>query len=217
MDFLDRGDAGRRLAAHLLELRGQDAVVYGLPRGGVVVGYEVSRALAVPLDVIVVRKLGVPHQPELAMGAIGEDGALVVNPGVLRAEGLTEETLWEIQAREQIELDRRVALLRAGGQAISPAGRIAVIVDDGIATGATAVAACRVVRARGARTVVLAVPVAAPRCRSGLASVADSVVCLVEPRRFRGVGASYVDFGQAADEVVVELLARRRAELDPQA
>ncbi len=183
MRFIDRTDAGRRLAARLLGLRGKDGVVYGLPRGGVVVGYEIAHLLAMPLDVVVVRKLGVPGEPELAMGAIGEDDTVVVNTEVLRARDLSEETLWQVQARERVELERRLVRLRAGRPAVPPSGRLAVVVDDGVATGATAVAACRVVRERGAARVVLAVPVAPLQCRRDLDSVADDVICLVERRR----------------------------------
>ncbi|MFN8079945.1 MAG: phosphoribosyltransferase family protein [Kineosporiaceae bacterium] len=217
MTFSDRVDAGRRLAERLQWLRGEDVVVLGLPRGGVVVAYEVAAALDAPLDVIVVRKLGVPWQPELAMGAIGEGGVRVVNQRVVREMGASTEVLQTTEVVECEALSRRLAMVRADHPRVSILGRLAVIVDDGIATGATAVAACQVARAQGARRVVLATPVAPRHRRSELLAVADSVVCVDEPRELASVGSAYEDFGVTYDETVLELLARRRADLEASA
>src|SRR4051812_19037740 len=155
--FADRRDAGRRLAQRLTHLRGADVVVLGVPRGGVPVASEVSAGLGAPLDVVVVRKLGVPFQPELAMGAIGQGGVLVLNEDVLAFSGVDRNRLADIEERERAELDRRVQ--RFGGRSEVPlTGRTALVVDDGSATGATARAACAVARAQGSTRVVLAVP-----------------------------------------------------------
>ena len=162
MVFADRVDAGRRLAARLGHLRGEPVVVLGLPRGGVPVAFEVAAALGAPLDVIVVRKLGVPFQPELGMGAIGEDGARIINDEIVRLAGVTDRQLAEVESRERAELERRALRFRGDRPRVPLEGRIAVVVDDGIATGSTARAACQVARAHGAARVVLAVPVAPP-------------------------------------------------------
>jgi putative phosphoribosyl transferase len=204
--FVDRRDAGRRLGTVLGHLRGPDVVVLGLPRGGVPVAFEVARALAAPVDVIVVRKLGVPFQPELAMGAIGEGGARIIDLDVMRQSGVTESALAAVERRERRELDRRVERYRGDRPAVSLSERTAVIVDDGIATGSTARAACQVARARGARRVVLAVPVAAPRSVAALSDVADEVVAFKRPASFFAIGEWYQDFSQTPDEEVVALL-----------
>ena len=168
MVFADRDDAGRRLAARLGHLRGEPVVVLGLPRGGVPVAFQVAQALGAPLDVIVVRKLGVPIQPELGMGAVGEDGVRVINPTVALAA---------VQAREQAAVDARAARRRARWPRQPLAGQVAVVVDDGIATGATARAACQIARAHGAARVVLAVPVAPPGWQANIGADADELVC----------------------------------------
>jgi putative phosphoribosyl transferase len=206
--FLDRSDAGRRLGERLEKFRGQDVVVLGLPRGGVPVAAEVARALAAPLDVVVVRKLGVPFQPELAMGAVGEGGVLVVNERVVALSGATPDELAQIEQRERTELDDRVRRFRGDRPRISLAGRTAVLVDDGIATGSTARAACDVARALGATRVVLAVPVAARDTLRQLAADVDELICLEAPRDFAAVGQFYADFRATRDEEVVELLYR---------
>jgi putative phosphoribosyl transferase len=215
MDFRNRVDAGRRLADALTHLRNSDVVVLGLPRGGVPVAAEVARALVAPLDVIVVRKVGVPWQPELAMGAIGEDGADVVDSVVVRRARVKPEELREGQARARVEVQRRVRALRGDRTRVELAGRTAVVVDDGIATGSTARAACRVARAQGAARVVLAVPVGSQQAVAALGDVADAVVCLVCPARFGAVGHFYDDFTPTTDHEVAVLLdeaaALRRA------
>ncbi|MEO7007306.1 MAG: phosphoribosyltransferase [Terrimesophilobacter sp.] len=222
MLFADRADAGRQLAVHLEHLRGRDLVVLALPRGGVPVAYEVARALDAPLDVVVIRKLGAPFNSEFAIGAIGE-GVRVVDEAALRQFGITERQLADIEAREQAELQRRIQRFRGslGSTAESVntenpntgrldlAGRVGVIVDDGIATGSTALAACRVVRALGASEVVLAVPVAPPGWTDRFGEAADEYVCLHTPRGFFAVGQWYNDFTQTTDDEVITLLAAR--------
>lgn len=206
MTFVDRADAGRRLADLLLDLRRQDVVVLGLPRGGVVVAAEVARALAAPLDVIVIRKLGVPIQPELAMGAIGEDGVRIVADDVVRRAGVTPDQLAAVEAQARTELDRQAELFRRDRARVSVVGRTALLVDDGIATGSSAVAACRVARAHGAARVVLAVPVGSPDAVAALSSVADEVRCLHTPAWLGAIGQFYRNFSQTSDGQVVDLL-----------
>jgi len=207
--FRDRVEAGQLLAELLKErLADDDVVVLGLPRGGVPVAFEVARALDAPLDVIVVRKLGVPFQPELAMGAIGEAGVRVLNLDVLSMAGVDDAELTAVEDRERAELERRAARFRQGRPMTSLVGRTAVVVDDGIATGSTARAACQVARAHGAARIHLAVPVAPRSSLASLAEVADEVVCLELPEPFIAVGQFYRDFSQTTDEEVVALLAR---------
>ncbi len=203
--FEDRTDAGRRLATRLEHLRGRDVVVLGLPRGGVPVAFEVAEALEAPLDVIVVRKLGVPYQPEVAMGAIGEDGARVLDEDLVERAGISADQVRAVERREREELRRRVHLLRTGRARVDVSGRTAVVVDDGIATGSTARVACRVARHLGAARVVLAVPVA-PADTLATFTEADEVVCLETPRHFMAVGAHYRDFAPTSDQEVARLL-----------
>ena len=188
----------------------------GLPRGGVPVAFEVAEALGVPLDVILVRKLGVPFQPELAMGAIGEDGVRIVNRTVVRDAGVSVADFAEVEARERVELARRAKQFRGDRERLPLAGRTALIVDDGIATGSTARAACEVAREHGADRVILAAPIASPRTMEGLRAVADDVIVLAGPTDFYGVGQFYDDFRQTTDHEVVNLMARARARVaDP--
>ncbi|MDP9334514.1 MAG: phosphoribosyltransferase [Actinomycetota bacterium] len=211
MRFQDRSDAGRRLAAHLSELselRREELVVLGLPRGGVVVAYEVATALGVPLDVILVRKLGVPFQPELAMGAIGEDGAHVVDDAVAREVHVSASDLAAVEGRERDELARRVRRFRDGREPVSLVGRTALIVDDGVATGSTARAACQVARARGAARVIVATPLASPGAVARLGRDADEVIALERPECLRAIGEFYDDFSQTSDAEVMEILDR---------
>ncbi|MET9856512.1 phosphoribosyltransferase [Streptomyces sp. NPDC006450] len=208
MMFTDRVDAGQRLAEALRHLEAEDPVVLGLPRGGVPVAFQVARALDAPLDVIVVRKLGVPHHRELGFGAIGEGGVRVISEDIVRLSRVAQEDLAAVEHAEEAELARQGRRFRADRPRVALDGRSVIVVDDGIATGATAVAACQVVRAMGAARVVLAVPVAPPDAVARLRTEADDVVCLSTPRAFRAVGEWYQDFSQTPDEEVVALLAR---------
>ena len=206
MPFLNRADAGQQLAALLEHLRSSDVVVVGLPRGGVPVAFEVARALRAPLDVIVVRKLSVPCQPELAMGAIGESGARIVDERVVRAAGITTEEFAVVEARESAQLESRVARFRGQRAPVELRGRTVVVVDDGIATGSTARAACQVARVQGAARVVLAAPVAPVQSLAMLRRNADEVVCVETPSSFFAIGQFYDDFSPTKDSEVVNLL-----------
>ncbi|MGW4378317.1 phosphoribosyltransferase family protein [Kitasatospora sp. NPDC004531] len=208
MYFTDRTDAGRRLAAALAKTPETDPVVVALPRGGVPVAVEVAAALGAPLDVCVIRKVGVPGQPEVAMGAVGEDGARVVNQTVVDAAGVTPEQFAAVEAHERAELARRAAAYREGRTPEPLAGRTVLVVDDGVATGSTALAACRLVRARGAARVVLAVPVAPDDWTSRLAGAADAFVAVHTPASFFAVGEFYRDFRQVEDAEVLDALER---------
>lgn len=211
MQFIDRADAGRRLATRLRHLRSADPVVLGLPRGGVPVAYEVALALHAPLDIAVVRKLGVPFHRELGFGAIGEGGARVVSEDIVRMTHVGRDDLERVERQEEAELARQAHRFRAGRHRVGLAGRTVIVVDDGVATGATALAACQVVRSQGAARVVVAVPVAAPDALEILRFEADEVVCPNAPRFFCAVGEWYGDFSQTADEEVSALLARAAA------
>lgn len=208
MIFTDRVDAGRRLAERLMPLAEEKPVVLGLPRGGVPVAFEVARALNAPLDVIIVRKLGVPFHRELGFGAIGEGGVRVVHEAIIRMSRADEEEIAEVERAEQAELTRQARRFRGDRPRIPVEGRTAIIVDDGIATGATARAACRVARAQGAARSVLAVPVAPPDAVASLREDADEVVCLSAPPDFSAVGEWYEDFSQTGDAEVMDLLTR---------
>lgn len=208
--FADRADAGRRLAGVLGHLRGRPLVVLGLPRGGVPVAFEVARALAAPLDVIVVRKLGVPFQPELGMGAIGEGGVRIVNREIVEMAGVSDRALAEVESRERAELERRASRYRGDRAPVPIAGRTVVVVDDGIATGSTARAACQVARARGAARVVLAVPVAPRGWADRISGDADECVSVEAPEAFFAIGEFYADFAQVSDGEVSACLERAR-------
>jgi putative phosphoribosyl transferase len=204
--FQDRRDAGRQLA-RALETRGyRGPVVFGLPRGGVPVAFEVARRLEAPLDVFVVRKLGAPFQPELAMGAIASGGTLVRNEEVLRMLGDSEEALSRVERKERTELERRERLYRGDRPAVSVRGREVLVVDDGLATGSTMKAAVLALRQAGAARVVVAVPVGPPDTCRELGELADEVVCLQRPSRFMAVGQWYEEFGQTTDAEVQQLL-----------
>ena len=210
--FADRIDAGQQLARELERLCIEDPVILGLPRGGVPVAFEVARVLAAPLDVIVVRKLGVPSQPELAIGAIGENDVQVLNRNIIALAGVSQEELGAVQARERSLLEARVACLRPGGARTDLAGRTVVIVDDGIATGSTARAACRVARQLGAAKIIVAVPVAPAKTLKNFAE-ADALACVSAPESFSAVGAHYRDFTATTDDEVMVLLDLARRNL----
>ncbi|MFD7576600.1 phosphoribosyltransferase, partial [Streptomyces sp. NPDC059810] len=215
MFFSDRTDAGRQLAARLGHLKGHDVVVLGLPRGGVPVAAEVADALDAPLDICLVRKLGVPQQPELAMGALGEGGVRVVNERVLHEAGVGARDLAAVEEREHLVLDQRARRYRGSRPSVPLEGRTVLVVDDGLATGATALAACRVVRARGAARIVLAVPVAPRGWTARLGGEADETVCVYAPEVFSAIGQFYRDFTQTPDAEVVACLDRIRAAHGP--
>ena len=204
--FADRRDAGRRLGEALRSRAGPDVVVVGLPRGGVPVAYAIAQALNAPLDVIVVRKLGLPSRPEFGVGAIGEGGVRIVDADVVRRARMTADELAAVEQTERAELQRRVQRFRGDRPPLSLDGRTVIVVDDGIATGSTAQAACQVARAQGASTVVLAAPVGPERVRMTMRPAADDVVCLFTPAEFSAISQFYDDFTQTSDAEVVELL-----------
>jgi putative phosphoribosyl transferase len=214
MRFADRADAGRALAGALpgalARRSGADVLVLGLPRGGVVVAAPVAAALGAPLDVLVVRKLGLPGSEELAMGAIaavGEAVETVRTPEVIEAAGVSDAAFAAVRARELVELRRRVAAYRGGRPPVLVRGRTVVLVDDGVATGSTVRAALAALRRQEPARVVVAVPVASPRGAADLAAEADELVCLSRPARLRAVGQAYADFSPTSDEAVVAALA----------
>lgn len=210
MRFDDRRQAGELLGEAVRDLDPHDPVVYALPRGGVPVGFEVARALGCLLDVLVVRKIGVPYQPELAMGALGEGGTLVRNSMMIAEAGIDEDDFASVVERERRELDRRVALYRSAASAVPAEGRTAIVVDDGLATGSTAEAAVSVLERKGATDIWLGVPVAPRGPLGGLERRVDRVVALHRPTRFGAVGSWYEDFGQTGDDEVRTLLAESR-------
>jgi putative phosphoribosyl transferase len=211
--FENRYTAGRRLGEVLIDYRHiPDLLVLALPRGGVPVGYEISRALGAELDVLVVRKLGVPYQPELAMGAIATAGARFFNDDVILASGLKQEQVEAVICEQQAELERREKAYR--GDKPSPAiqGRTVIVVDDGIATGASIQVAIKALRSLEPETIVVAVPVAPIEGARRLTAVADDFVCLLTPTPFYAVGQWYRDFRQTTDDEVRELLDKARTE-----
>lgn len=210
--FRDRTDAGRELAARLAHLRGEPGVlVLALPRGGVPIAYEVARALHAPLDVFLVRKLGVPGHEELAMGAIAAGGVRILNPDVVRMARVTEAQIAATAAEEQRELERRDREYRGGRPEPEVRGRVVVLVDDGLATGATMRAAATALRALGPRRLVVAVPVGARETCEAFRGEVDEVVCAFTPEPFYGVGVWYEDFSQTTDAEVRDLLERGAA------
>jgi predicted phosphoribosyltransferase len=213
-EFRGRVDAGRKLARALLHLKESRPVVLGLPRGGVPVAFEVAVALAAPLDVVLVRKIGAPGQPELGLGAV-VDGAhpqVVLNEELVQLIQPGQAYLKAEEKRQLAEIERRRALYRPGRAPLSLAGRTAIAVDDGIATGGTMKAVLLALRKSGVHRLVLAVPVAPPGTLQELAPLADEVVCLISPEPFYSVGSHYRDFAQTTDEEVIHLLARAAEE-----
>jgi predicted phosphoribosyltransferase len=207
--FRDRAEAGRRLAEKLVEYADRpDVLVLALPRGGVPVGYEVARALEAPLDVFVVRKLGVPGHEELAMGAVASGGVWVLNDDVIRALSIPDRVIQAVAARELQELAQRERAYRGDRPALDVSGRIVILVDDGLATGSTMRAAVKALRRLGPDLIVVAVPTAAPSTCTELGLEADGCICCIMPDPFYAVGVWYEDFAQTTDEEVRDLLER---------
>lgn len=211
MLFENRSDAGRRLATRLRDFADSRPIVLGLPRGGVPVAFEVASELHAPLDVIIVRKLGVPFQPELAMGAIGEGDVRIIDDHIVRMTGVQPAELDWVEHRERIELERRSQRFRSVRSRVPLTGRTVIVVDDGVATGSTARAACRIARAQGAAHVVFAVPVGPVDAAARVGPDADEVICFEQIVDFFAVGQAYRDFTQTSDEEVVQLLVRASA------
>jgi putative phosphoribosyl transferase len=211
--FADRSDAGRQLSPRLMHLKVQDPVILALPRGGVPVAFEIAQALAAPLDLIMVRKVGVPWQPELAAAAVvdGDDPQIFENPDVVAMLGLSEDVIQEEARHELKEIERRRNLYLRGRAHVTLKGRTTILVDDGIATGATARAALRGARKAGVEYIVLAVPVAPPSTVVALHRDADEVICLSQPAHFGGISEFYADFHQVDDDEVIDLLKRATA------
>ncbi len=209
--YRDRADAGRRLAELLIEYADrQDVLVLALPRGGVPVAFEIAKALSAPLDVFVVRKLGVPGQPELAMGAIASGGVRVLNRDVVHALRISEDTIESVAESEREELARRETVYRGERAPLEIEGRTIILVDDGLATGATMKAAVEAVREQHPKEVIVAVPTASPDVVAVFRRIADKVVCAATPTPFHAVGASYERFDQTTDKEVQDYMARAR-------
>ncbi len=210
MAFRDRSDAGRRLAMALASYKGRSAVVLALPRGGVPVAAEVAEALDAPLDLVLVRKIGVPTQPELAMGAVVDGAAPIVvrNQEVIELSGTTADEFDAVRARELAEIERRRKLYLGDRSRAPIEGQVVIVIDDGIATGATTRAALQAIRRRKPKELVLAVPVAPPDTIERLRGEVDALICLQTPESFGAIGYFYRDFRQVSDEEVVEILKR---------
>lgn len=211
MMFEDRRDAGRQLAARLQPLAGEQPIVVAIPRGGVPVAIEVARALNAPVDLLTVRKIGAPQDPEFAIGAIGEDGTLVVNEAVARLAGVTQRQFEHLLAREQRELRRRMERFREGWTPLDVRGRTVILVDDGLATGLSDLVAVRALVRRGAARIVVAAPVGSRQAIALLADESDQVVCVMRPDELLGVGRWYRDFSPVDDAEVLALLAEAAA------
>lgn len=212
--FIDRHDAGQRLGMALTKFAPEHPLVLGLPRGGMPVAHEVASVIGADLDVLVVRKIGAPGNPEFAIGAIGEDGSLVRSDADIRSMGIRDEEVAQIARREREEIVRRVRRYRRGLAMASVTDRLVILVDDGLATGSTAAAGVEVLRHLGARRIVIAVPTGSAQAVARLRDLADEVVCLSTPAEFSSVGEHYLDFGQTSDEEVVRLLRQAHAPYD---
>jgi predicted phosphoribosyltransferase len=208
--FSDRVEAGKRLASSLTDFAGKNAVVLAIPRGGVVVGYEISKALDASLDVIIPRKIGAPDNPELAIGAMTEDGTIILDATLVAYIGVPDSYIKEESERQKQEIERRLKMYRQNEPYPNLKGRDVIIVDDGIATGSTMKAALASVKNRGAKTVTVAVPVGPPSTIRELKKQADRVVCLYMPEHFAAIGQFYRDFDQTTDEEVIELLKQNK-------
>src|SRR4030043_314814 len=212
--FKDRVEAGKRLASALRSFAGKGAIVLAIPRGGVVVGFEVARTLSLPLDVIIPRKIGAPDNPELAIGAVTEDGTIIPDDSLISYLEVTEGYVKEESNRQKLEIERRLKLYRGDVPYPTLRNRDVIIVDDGIATGSTMKAALASIRKSGAKTITVAIPVGPPSTIRELKKEADHVVCLHTPESFQAIGQFYEDFAQTADEEVTRLLKLSRQKKD---
>ena len=208
--FANRVEAGKRLASELENLVGKNAIVLAIPRGGVVLGYEIAKAFNVPLDVIIPRKIGAPDNPELAIGAMTEDGTIILDKNLVSYLGVTKDYIREESEHQKNEIERRLKLYRGIEPYPSLRGKDVIIVDDGIATGSTMKAALASVKNRGAKTVTVAVPVGPPSTIEELKKQAENVVCPYTPEYFQAIGQFYVDFEQTTDEEVIQLLKKSK-------
>jgi putative phosphoribosyl transferase len=207
--FKNRSDAGKQLALKLKEYKGKEGVlVLALPRGGVVIGYEISRNLNVPLDIVIVRKIGFPGQPELGIGAVSETGTIVLNDNLIYAYGISKEYIESEISRQKEEISRRVKLYRKGKHLSGLEGKTIILVDDGVATGATVKAAIATLKKEKLNRLVIALPVAPPSVAEELEKMVDEFICIETPIDFMAVGSYYYDFTQVSDEEVVEILRR---------
>ena len=208
--FSDRVEAGKRLASAMRDFDGKNGIVLAIPRGGVVVGYEIAKALSLPLDVIIPRKIGAPDNPELAIGAMTEDGTIILDDNLITYIGVQRDYIKAESERQKHEIERRLKLYRQNEPYPSLKGLDVVIVDDGIATGSTMKAALASVKNRGASTVTVAVPVGPPSTIKELKKQAARVVCLYTPEYFQAIGQFYTDFNQTTDEEVIQLLKQSK-------
>ena len=204
--FTDRVDAGKRLASALSNFSGKKGIVLAIPRGGVAVGYEIAKVLNLPLDVIIPRKIGAPDNPELAIGAIAEDGTAILDNNLIKYLGVSREYIKEETERQKQEITRRLKTYRQDTSYPNLKGLDVIVVDDGIATGSTMKAALASVRNRGAASITVAVPVGPPSTIEELEKIADRVVCLYTPEYFQAIGQFYTDFSQTSDEEVIKVL-----------
>jgi putative phosphoribosyl transferase len=204
--FNDRVEAGKKLAKALTDFKGKNAIVLAIPRGGVVVGFEIASELELPLDVIIPRKVGAPNNPELAIGAVAEDGTIILDNSLVAYLGVPESFIQEESARQREEIKRRLKVYRPNEPSPNVKGLDVILVDDGIATGSTMKAALASVKNQGAKTVTVAVPVGPPSTIEELKKQADKVICLKTPEYFQAIGQFYLDFNQTSDEEVIELL-----------
>jgi predicted phosphoribosyltransferase len=212
--FVDRVDAGKRLASELKNFSGKKGIVLAIPRGGVVVGYVIAKTLNLPLDIIIPRKIGAPNNPELAIGAVAEDGTAILDQNLIKYLGVSREYVIEETESQKKEIRRRLKLYKQDASYPDLNGLDVIVVDDGIATGSTMKAALASVKNRGASSITVAVPVGPPSTIEELEKMADSVVCLYTPEFFQAIGEFYKDFSQTSDEEVIGLLLENKGNLD---
>lgn len=206
--FSNRVDAGKRLAKALKDFAGKDAVVLAIPRGGVIVGYEIADALDLPLDLIIPHKLGAPDNPELAIGAITEDGSKVIDSSIVAYLDVSYEYIEEESERQKREIERRLKMYRQGMPPRELKDKEVIVVDDGIATGSTMKAALVSVKNKGAKSITVAIPVGPPSTIEELKKLADNVICIYTPGYFQAIGQFYEDFSQTSDQEVIDLLKK---------